>query len=410
MLNSGLVIPPEYWNEKKSIIVTGLPPRYGDSKILTENLRRIFRIAQDLALLVEKENIPNPGEFVKAHFSPQMTQQDLLSLADSLAVKDIHRNRSVFFQIDQYVQSKSNKVSPVVLRAYRNMKSYLLAFQEHQKKVMRNADYNLTFAKLDFNFYEDFVDFLTFKWTHVRRTKLLTGLKGNTIGRVIKDLKAFIADRVRKKIIAPIDISEWTVLKEEIDAVYVNNDEISLIKNVDLSNYPHLLDYRDDFILGCLTGLRFSDFSNINDFDVRGGFLYKKQQKSQHWVVIPLRSTAKQILEKRFRENQSPPSNPEFNRHIKTVARLSGIDQSISHSFKKGNKIVIETRPKHAWITSHTCCRSFCTNEFLAGTPVALIMKISGHKSERDFFKYIRVTPEEAALKIQEIWKQRENS
>lgn len=32
--------------------------------------------------------------------------------------------------------------------------------------------------------------------------------------------------------------------------------------------------------------------------------------------------------------------------------------------------------------------------EILAGTPLELIMKISGHKSLKDFYKYIRITPE----------------
>ena len=64
------------------------------------------------------------------------------------------------------------------------------------------------------------------------------------------------------------------------------------------------------------------------------------------------------------------------------------------------NKTIEEIRPKYAWITSHTCRRSFCTNEFLAGTPVDLIMKISGHKSLRDFYRYIRISQEEAGQKI----------
>jgi hypothetical protein len=34
-------------------------------------------------------------------------------------------------------------------------------------------------------------------------------------------------------------------------------------------------------------------------------------------------------------------------------------------------------------------------------------MKISGHKNEKDFYKYIRVTPEEAAQKIKELWQER---
>ncbi len=34
-------------------------------------------------------------------------------------------------------------------------------------------------------------------------------------------------------------------------------------------------------------------------------------------------------------------------------------------------------------------------------------MKISGHKSLRDFYRYIRITPEEAGQKIKEIWLNR---
>ena len=189
-------------------------------------------------------------------------------------------------------------------------------------------------------------------------------------------------------------------MEEEVDAVYLNWDEIKKIFQVDLSRYPHLVDYRDDFVLGCMTGLRFSDFSKLMKDDLRGDMLYKKQQKSDHWVVIPLRPEAKKILDDRFNNNTPSPTNAEFNRHIKRIAELAGISENIKHSHKKGNKDIVEVKPKYAWITSHTCRRSFCTNEFLAGTPVELIMKISGHKSVKDFYNYIRVTLEEAGQKI----------
>ncbi len=36
-----------------------------------------------------------------------------------------------------------------------------------------------------------------------------------------------------------------------------------------------------------------------------------------------------------------------------------------------------------------------------------LIMKISGHKSLKDFYKYIKIAPEQAGERIKEIWKNR---
>lgn len=285
-------------------------------------------------------------------------------------------------------------------RIYRNMKDHLSAYQK-----ARNID--LTFEHFTLDFYEDFVDFLSYEYVQPRRKEKVVGLKINTVGKTINQLRTFLINRAKKKIIQPIDLSDWEVVGEEVDAEYLNWDEIEQMKSVDLSNYPHLQPYRDDFVFGCLTGLRFSDFSVLEKPDIRGDFLYKKQQKSSHWVVIPLRKAAREILENRFENNYTPLTNAEFNRHIKIVARLAKIIDPIKHTYRKGNKKISEVKPKCEWVTTHTCRRSFCTNEFLAGTPVELIMKISGHKSSKDFYKYIRITPEQAAQKMKEIWDKR---
>src|ERR1022692_819504 len=212
---------------------------------------------------------------------------------------------------------------------------------------------------------------------------------------------------MRKKIIPPINLEDFKILDEETDAIYLSWHEIIMIYQNDLSASPHLIKYRDLFVLGCLTGLRFSDFSIIKPEDIRQGMLHKKQDKSDHWVVIPLRLEANYILMNQFRENIPTVTNAEFNCHIKTIGKLSGITEAIKFSHKKGNRDIITVKPKYARITSHTCRRSFCTNEFLAGTPAELIMKISGHKSLRDFYKYIRISPEEAGQKIKELWEKR---
>lgn len=86
---------------------------------------------------------------------------------------------------------------------------------------------------------------------------------------------------------------------------------------------------------------------------------------------------------------------------------MAGLLHPVKHSYLKGSRNYVENKPKYQWITSHTCRRSFCTNKFLAGTPVELIMKISRHKSLKDFYKYIKIAPEQAGQRIKEIWKNR---
>lgn len=398
LLNTEIAIPVDYWEKKLRCISSKLPAQFGDHQVLNEELRRQFRIAEDLVTYANKSKLPDKGAFVKNSFSPKL---DIIIGQMEKAVEQVvveKRNKlDIYFQFDEYIKSKERKVSKPTLTVYGNVKSHLLGFEEYRKQ-------KITFSSFDFGFYEDFVDYLTFEHIHLRRKTVLTGLRLNTIGKTIKHLRGFIKDRVKRKIIPQIDLTDFKIPEEDSDAIYLTHEEIAKIYQTALTSQPQLIEYRDLFVLACLTGLRFSDFSNLRPEDLQKDMLYKKQEKSDHWVVIPLRDEAKQIFTRQFRERIPALTNPEFNRHIKTIGKLSGIAKLVKFSYKKGNKNITVTKSKFEWITSHTARRSFCTNEFLAGTPVELIMKISGHKRTKDFYKYIRISPEEAALKIKELW------
>lgn len=401
-LNTELAIPPAFWNESKLIVAKNLPAKYGSSGALNEKLKHLYRLAEDLVLLAEKNNIIDKIRFVKEVFSPTLNLQSLAEDHDKLRSYVNPKpgtNKDIYFQLDEYVKVKTGKVSNSTISIYKNLGEQLKQFE-----VYRNLP--ITFQSLDFDFIDRFIHFLTFEYIQKRRKKIVKGLKRNSIHKAVKQLRLFVKDRIKRKIINPIDLSEFKSPEEEADAIYLTTDEIALIYNLDLTPYPYLIPFRNRFVFACLTGLRFSDFSVINRNDHRNGFLYKKQEKSDHWVAIPLREEAKILLEEIFKDGLDI-SNVDFNENIKIIGKLAGLNQLITFSYKKGNIDVKETKAKCDWITSHTCRRSFCTNEFLAGTPVKLIMKISGHKTEKDFYKYIRITPEEAAIIIKKLWEER---
>ena len=51
-------------------------------------------------------------------------------------------------------------------------------------------------------------------------------------------------------------------------------------------------------------------YSQLDSYCIfRGDMLYKKQQKSNHWVVIPLRPEALAILKERFKKGHISISN-----------------------------------------------------------------------------------------------------
>src|SRR5258708_32197333 len=206
-----------------------------------------------------------------------------------------------------------------------------------------------------------------------------------------------------KNLIPFRDLSLFKGMEEDVDAIYLSWAEVAAMYALDLAYNPMLEKVRDTFVLGCLTGFRFSDYSTVKPEEFRDGMLFVTQTKTGGRVVVPLRPEAKAILEK-YHMEMPQLNNVEFNFYIKVVARLAGLQEKIKIYYKRGNKMEEEKRPKYNWVMSHTFRSSFCTNEFLDGTPITLIMAISGHKTEKAFRKYIKADNLEKAQMIRKLW------
>lgn len=394
LVDTGIAIPPEYWNRKNNRINTNLPHSFGKVKDLETHLSLKMRRAEDLINYAITNSNISPTKFLKEKFCTDFDPQK------SVPVLKAQDSLDVFYHIDEYIKAKEGKVKRCTINVIGAMKNHLLSFQTYRKKP-------ITFDSFDLYFYEKFVDYLVYEIPHKRRTEVIKGLKINSIGKTVKHLKSFLKDRMKKKVIPFIDLTDYKVLEEDVDAVYLSWEEISAIYHLDLSKQPHLEKHRDLLVLGCLTGFRFSDYSDIKPDEVRSGMLYVTQTKTLASVVVPLRSDAKAILIDKYNMQMPQVSNPNFNEYIKDVCKLAGITGQVKITHKRGNKIIEEIRPKHAWITSHTCRRSFCTNEYLAGTPADLIMTISGHKTEKAFRKYIKADKVQKAHMIKKLWDSR---
>lgn len=253
IIDVGIFIPLKYWNKRRQCISDSLPTEYGNTAELNMQIGKELRKAEDIISLAIKKK-ENPLNFFKSHYCPgasfEQIEQNINAVEREINLADVYLNKDIYFQIDDYIKMKGRKVSAGMPRIYRNMKDHLLAFEEFRKKP-------ITFECSDINFYEEFVNFLTYDYILARRKKRMIGLKTNTVGKTIKQFKTFLKDRIKKKIIPAFDMDDWIVLEVEVDAVYVSVEEIKSIIVTDISKYKHLQDYKNDMILGCLTGLRF---------------------------------------------------------------------------------------------------------------------------------------------------------
>lgn len=71
--------------------------------------------------------------------------------------------------------------------------------------------------------------------------------------------------------------------------------------------------------------------------------------------------------------------------------KLAGIDEEIVLDRIRGGKQVLLRKHKYDFITNHTARRSFATNMYQKKAPTLSIMAITGHTTEANFLKYIKI-------------------
>jgi site-specific recombinase XerD len=199
------------------------------------------------------------------------------------------------------------------------------------------------------------------------------------------------------------------VVEEESDTIYLNENELNQLYNFDFSNNKRLERVRDLFLVGAWTGLRFSDFTRISKENIKGDFIEIEQQKTGKRVLIPLHSVVSEIWQKYGEKLPPNITNQKLNDYIKEVCQKVGITEHEQKAITKGGVKTSTRYEKWELVSSHTARRSFATNLFLSGFPTLSIMQVTGHRTEKAFMRYIKVTPEQHAVLLREHWAQNGN-
>ena len=217
----------------------------------------------------------------------------------------------------------------------------------------------------------------------------------------------FLAEASERKLHTNTDYKgkRFTVKPIQTDAIYLNENELTKIYNVDFSNEKRYERVRDLFLIASFTGLRFSDFSKLRPDSIiqheGKTMLQIHTQKTAQTVYIPIRPIVLELIQK-YKDLKVTMSNQKFNEYIKEVVKKAEIKELITVETIQGNLKASETFEKWQLVTTHTARRSFSTNAYLAEVPTISIMKITGHKTEQAFLKYIKMSGKENARSMAE--------
>jgi integrase len=268
--------------------------------------------------------------------------------------------------------SKTQNGEPIKISTRKQKLQTLRLVKEYAKE----KHVRLTLQKLDLKFYHAFD-----KWLADR------GQVPNTRGKNMKEIKAILREVDDRGIPVSGDYRKksWRVTKKTVESVFLNSLEIRKIlecKKVIPQDQPH----RDIFVMACFIGARHSDWSQIKPSNVikenNRELLRYKQTKTGDVVHVPIHSAVRVIWAK-YPTLPKVITNQKFNDALKRIAKAAELGTCVIN----GQEV-----EKWTMISTHTARRSFATNAYLSKSmDFHQIMRLTGHKTEAAFLKYLKL-------------------
>lgn len=379
VLSTGLSVPQKYWNDDKQYVRASRDfPRH---KQFNQRLN-----------LFEAETIKLWDEYQAKGIIP--TAKEFKTKLNN-RLNDIHEEApSLIPFIVQVIEERQKMNKPAgSIQVYKNCLKNIKDYQVDRKK-------NLNFDALNDAFVNDFTAFLFAK-----------KFADSYVHKILSTLKMFVRLADKRGIYenSPLLKATLEVKKRSKDNIYLTEAEIQKLFKMDLPE--RLANVRDLFLIGCFTGLRFSDYTQIKPGNFQtvehGGrkvkCLVMTTKKTKQKVVLPVvNDMLLAILEKHGWEAPKRISNQKLNDYLKELGQLAGFTQEIEINEYKAGEQHKKICQKWELMTSHTPRRSFATNAYKRGVPVDDIMKFTGHTTIASFMKYIKVTTEETAVILSE--------
>ncbi|CCH55887.1 integrase family protein [Fibrisoma limi BUZ 3] len=387
-VSTGQSIAPDLWDTTNGRARTDVKNRavLRDNETINAHLDRQRSALRTVLNRLQLAGVPITNDLIKQYFDKEVGRKE-----KKVAVQDAKESFTAYIvrfveeaKAGKRLNAKEAKYAPYTLAGYMKLKRILENYQAATGNPIDYDAYTLAY-------YDAFKLWLTNR-----------GLTLNYVGTLLKDLKVMLKqshhDGMHENTI--YQHPKFKKLVEDVDNVYLTDDELTALFTLNLSANARLDRVRDLFLIGAYTGLRFSDFSDLRPENIthNGRILTRKALKTNGRVSIPLNPNVLSILAKYDGVPPRTITNQKMNDYIKELCRLAGIVEKVEVSRTVGGSRQTRYLDKCELVTTHTARRSFATNAYLAGVPTVAIMKCTGHKSETVFLRYIKISPEQNAL------------
>ena len=363
-----------------------------------------------------------------------LTKENVDSIIDSIVLDD---KRTVLLEKEK----KKERVVHRIKHSFRNSLEYYI---DSAVDGTRRHSYGDTFAHFSTNILRQFkrvmLNYLEthhIEWSDINQPLVDNfiayledyGYSKNSIKRYISAFHAFVVyaenqgwhNNVKARTFIKYAPAHDDEMKNRI---YLSKEEIQALFVMPLSGYDETV--RDVFLIGCYTGLRYSDLCRITESCIGRTELGTPviriiQRKTKAPVIIPILDDNLIVLLEKYKYNVPKLWDVSINRNIKnTLERLSATIPSLAkkertiltlpekrmeaEARKKGETLFeydsegFPIKARWEMVSLHTARRTFITNVYLSGKfSVEFMMKLSGHTKYDTFKRYVRLSLDEYA-------------
>ena len=267
-------------------------------------------------------------------------------------------------------------------------KEFRNQFKEYQNKKKK-----LSYDDITIEFYDSFTRYFYDKNYSI-----------NSVGKQVKFVKALMKASKEKKYHNndQFTYKKFEVVKYDADTVYLSNAELKALYELELKE-KHLEVARDVFLIGCCLAMRYSDYSRITKEKLKTidgfKFIQLTTKKTGTRVTVPINDMCNTLLQK-YDYTLPKTHEQKLNKYIKDLCKLAEINSPEELTTTNGGAVMKRDVPKLEMVSTHTARRTGATLMFFEGIPVTTIRKITGHKTEAAFMRYLRLNDEQAAIEI----------
>ena len=386
-----ITLNPKYWDQQTERL--RLPSTEKDDLTMEELEKAINLKLSDIEGLIKKyplhclkndlvESADGLKKYLEAVIKPMNVKQGFVFLVDYIEKSYLPGCESgviTFLKDNQYRRYSKGTV--------KSKKGVLFALKAFEAERFR-----IRFEKVDMDFYDSFL-----KWSEGK------GHKINQMGKVIKEIKTVMRYAYEQGIHhnTTWENRKFSVLRKDITSVALSKNELDRLMALPLTGTEKY--YRDAFLVGCYTALRISDYKEITLDQIKEREGYKiielTTQKTKAPVKIPIASEIEHILSDPTFYGRSLIEQ-KLNYKIKELCKRAGINEIIEVVRNNRGMQTITRHEKHELVSSHTARRSGATYLYNIHGRTLDVMQITGHKSERAFLKYIKISSEEVAERM----------